>query len=295
MKWKYTAICVSLHGLVKAKVPDSQIANGVFITEVRPNDINRSSVYGISDDLMECVEVVNTTDHDVDLNNEYQFGYEVKEGSRKILDVSRYDENTESGIGSSDNCVIPAGKTAVIWFYRINFLKNYTSFPTEKEFRGMNNTNRAVEIYKKNSDGTRKLVSNYCYVGNSDCKDNKSAELMVNPEGPEMLLKTANAATSMGTASTEQYTYAKDDGSALTLQLNDTVPKSIMQGDELRVDFHFEQTGNLARTGISTYYRFDGTGSWNKTTEVNRRVPNLYEVLIPADELFSHNYVQGGN
>ena len=83
-----------LNGLVKAKVPDSQIANGVFITEVRPNDINRSSVYGISDDLMECVEVVNTTDHDVDLNNEYQFGYEVKEGSRKILDVSRYDENT---------------------------------------------------------------------------------------------------------------------------------------------------------------------------------------------------------
>ena len=88
--------------------------------------------------------------------------------------LSRYDENTESGIGSSDNCVIPAGKTAVIWFYRINFLKNYTSFPTEKEFRdaykisedvpvyivtsqnGMNNTNRAVEIYKKNSDGTRK-------------------------------------------------------------------------------------------------------------------------------------------
>lgn len=109
---------------------------------------------------------------------------------------------------------------------------------------------------------------------------------MVNPEGPEMLLKTANAATSMGTASTEQYTYAKDDGSALTLQLNDTVPKSIMQGDELRCNFYFEQTGNIARTGISTYYRFDGTGSWNKTTEVNRRVPNLYEVLIPADDYF---------
>ena len=35
--------------------------------------------------MMDCVEVVNTTDHDVDLNNEYQFGYAVKEGSRKIL------------------------------------------------------------------------------------------------------------------------------------------------------------------------------------------------------------------
>ena len=74
-----------LNGLVKAKVPDSQIANGVFITEVRPNDINRSSVYGISDDLMECVEVVNTTDHDVDLNNEYQLDMKLKRAAEKFL------------------------------------------------------------------------------------------------------------------------------------------------------------------------------------------------------------------
>lgn len=299
-----------LNGLVKAKVPDSQIADGVFITEVRPNDVNRKSTYGIADDLMECVEIVNTTDHDVDLNNEYQFGYEVKEGSRKILELNHYDDNAENGIGSSDSCIIPAGKTAVIWFYRVKFLKGYTSFTTEKEFRdaykisddvpvylvtgqnGMNNTNRAVELYKKNSDGTKKLVSYYAYVGNSDCKDNKSAELMVNPEGPEMILKTANAATSMGSVSEAQYTYVKDDGSALGLALDDVVPSSIMQGDELRVNFRYDVTGNLPRTGITTYYRFDGAGSWYSTTEVNRRVPNLYESLIPADELFSHDYVE---
>lgn len=299
-----------LNGLVKAKVPDSQIADGVFITEVRPNDVNRKSTYGIADDLMECVEIVNTTDHDVDLNNEYQFGYEVKEGSRKILELNHYDDNAENGIGSSDSCIIPAGKTAVIWFYRVKFLKGYTSFTTEKEFRdaykisddvpvylvtgqnGMNNTNRAVELYKKNSDGTKKLVSYYAYVGNSDCKDNKSAELMVNPEGPEMILKTANAATSMGSVSEAQYTYVKDDGSALGLALNDVVPSSIMQGDELRVNFRYDVTGSLPRTGITTYYRFDGAGSWYSTTEVNRRVPNLYESLIPADELFSHDYVE---
>lgn len=311
--------CASLHqdiysgqlnGLVKAKVPDSQIADGVFITEVRPNDVNRKSTYGIADDLMECVEIVNTTDHDVDLNNEYQFGYEVKEGSRKILELNHYDDNAENGIGSSDSCIIPAGKTAVIWFYRVKFLKGYTSFTTEKEFRdaykisddvpvylvtgqnGMNNTNRAVELYKKNSDGTKKLVSYYAYVGNSDCKDNKSAELMVNPEGPEMILKTANAATSMGSVSEAQYTYVKDDGSALGLALDDVVPSSIMQGDELRVNFRYDVTGSLPRTGITTYYRFDGAGSWYSTTEVNRRVPNLYESLIPADELFSHDYVE---
>lgn len=299
-----------LNGLVNAKVPDNQIADGVFITEVRPNDINRSSVYGISDDLMECVEVVNTTDHDVDLNNEYQFGYAVKEGSRKILQLSHYDENAESNIGSSEGCVVPAGKTAVLWYYRINYLKNYTSFPTEKEFRaaynisddipvylctdqnGMNNTNRVVELYKLDSDGTRKMVSYYSYIGSSDCKDNKSAELMVNPEGPEMLLKTGNAATSMGVVSADQYTYLKDDGSALTLRLNDVVPESIMQGDELRVNFYFAENGSLPRTGITTYYRFDGTGSWYSSTEIKRRVPNLYEALIPADELFSHDYVE---
>lgn len=299
-----------LNGLVKAKVPDSQIADGVFITEVRPNDVNRKSTYGIADDLMECVEIVNTTDHDVDLNNEYQFGYEVKEGSRKILELNHYDDNAENGIGSSDSCIIPAGKTAVIWFYRVKFLKGYTSFTTEKEFRdaykisddvpvylvtgqnGMNNTNRAVELYKKNSDGTKKLVSYYAYVVNSDCKDNKSAELMVNPEGPEMILKTANAATSMGSVSEAQYTYVKDDGSALGLALDDVVPSSIMQGDELRVNFRYDVTGSLPRTGITTYYRFDGAGSWYSTTEVNRRVPNLYESLIPADELFSHDYVE---
>lgn len=291
-------------------MPDSQIADGVFITEVRPNDVNRKSTYGIADDLMECVEIVNTTDHDVDLNNEYQFGYEVKEGSRKILELNHYDDNAENGIGSSDSCIIPAGKTDVIWFYRVKFLKGYTSFTTEKEFRdaykisddvpvylvtgqnGMNNTNRAVELYKKNSDGTKKLVSYYAYVGNSDCKDNKSAELMVNPEGPEMILKTANAATSMGSVSEAQYTYVKDDGSALGLALDDVVPSSIMQGDELRVNFRYDVTGSLPRTGITTYYRFDGAGSWYSTTEVNRRVPNLYESLIPADELFSHDYVE---
>lgn len=299
-----------LNGLVKAKVQDSQIADGVFITEVRPNDVNRKSTYGIDDNLMECVEIVNTTDHDVDLNNEYQFGYEVKEGSRKILELNHYDDNAENGIGSSDSCIIPAGKTAVIWFYRVNFLKGYTSFATEKEFRdaykisydvpvylvtgqnGMNDTNRAVELYKKNSDGTKKLVSYYAYVGNSDCKDNKSAELMANPEGPEMILKTANAATSMGSVSEAQYTYIKDDGSALGLALDDVVPSSIMQGDELRVNFRYDVTGSLPRTGITTYYRFDGAGSWYSTTEVNRRVPNLYESLIPADELFSHDYVE---
>ncbi|MGN0320781.1 MAG: hypothetical protein ACI4D1_07705, partial [Lachnospira sp.] len=299
-----------VNGLLQAEVPDSEIAEGVYITEVRPNDVSRQGVYGTADDYMECVEVVNTTNQDIDLNNDYQVMYYVKEGSRKVLKLSHYDETKESNIGSSEGCIVPAGKTAVLWCYRINTLSGYTHFPSEQEFReaygissdvpvflftnqnGMNNTNRGVEIYKIQEDNSKKLVSYYCYIGNSDCKDNKSAELMVNPEGPEMLLKTANATTSMGVVSADQYTYIKDDGSSLKLNLNDVIPESVMQGEEIRVNFKYEVTGNLPRTGITTYYRFDGTGKWYSSTEVNRRVPNLYEVLISADELFSHDYVE---
>ena len=129
-------------------------------------------------------------------------------------------------------------------------------------------------------------------MGSADCKNNKSAELAVNPEGPEMLLQTANATTSMGTVTDSQITYLQDDGSHITLRPNDTVPEFITQGEELRVNFYFNVTGALPRTGITTYYRFDGTGDWHSTTEVKRRVPNLYEVLIPADEIFSHQYVE---
>ena len=296
-----------LNGLRVANVPDAEIAKGVYITEVRPNDVNRSTLYGISDDFMECVEIVNTTDEAIDLNDEYQVVYFVKEGSRKVLQIRHYDGEAVNHEGSMEGCTIQAGGTAVLWCYREKSLSNYTAFPTEEEFRkaygvpdevpvyifsnqnGLNNTSRAFEIYKKD---TKELISSYCYVGNDDCKDNKSAELSVNPEGPEMILSGANVATSMGTVNPEQYTYLKDDGSALKLELNDVIPSSVKQGEDIRVNFFFDVIGNLPRTGITTYYRFDGEGAWKSKTEKNRRVPNLYEALISSDELFSHNYVE---
>lgn len=297
-----------LNGLVQAKIPDGRYAKGVYLTELRPNDIDRSADYGLQDDLMECFEIVNTTGKAVDLNGEYQLYYVAKEGSRKPLPLYRYADGTDNM--SSDGCTVAAGGTAVVWCYKKDFLTGYTAFPTEEDFRAaygipadvpvylftnlnsMTNRNRGVEVYKNQADGSRELVSCYTYVGASDCKNNTSAALMVNPEGPEMLLYAANAASTMGTVSAAQYTYVRDDGSALTLRLNDTVPDSITQGEELRVNFYYDVTGALARTGITTYYRFDGDGSWNAKTEVKRRVPNLYEALIPADELFSHEYVE---
>ncbi len=297
-----------LNGQVQANVPDEEYAKGVYLTEVRPNDVSRSTAYGTADDYMECIEVINTTDGTVDLNKDYSIVYGVKEGSAKPLTLYHYQDGETSEF-SSEGCTIPAGGTAVLWCFRKDTLSGYTSFPTEEEFRaaynipdsvpvyvfinqnGLNNTNRSFQIYKLGESG-KTLVSSYAYVGATDCKDNKSAVLSVNPEGPEMILTGANVTTSMGLVDYSQYVYVKDDGSALKLQLDDAVPTSVMQNEEIRVNFYFEQTGALPRTGITTYYRFDGEGKWYSNTEASRRVPDLYEVLISADEIFSHDYVE---
>lgn len=311
-----------LNGLVSTKGTD-EVVDGVYITEVRPNDINRCATYGssVDQDLMECLEIVNTTNEDVVLNEDYVLKYFVKEDSRKVLPLYHYDETTEDGIGSSEDCVVPAGSAAVLWCYRIrsfpaDTLSTFTSFPTEADFRaaygiseevpvylfinqnGLGNTNRGFEIY----DDEDQLVSSYIWVGSTDCKDNTSAILAVNPEGPEMLLSTANGATSMGTVNESQITFLQDDGSALELRLAEAadtfaqedavIPESVNQGEEIRVNFYYAVTGSLPKTGLATYYRFDGEGEWTKSVEGGARIPNLYESIISADELFDHDYVE---
>ena len=82
-------------------------ANGVFITEVFANDIPREDVYGIDAELMEYIELTNTTDRDINLNDEYELKYFVKEGSRRTLPLYQCDKTTQE-------CILPAGGTAVI-------------------------------------------------------------------------------------------------------------------------------------------------------------------------------------
>lgn len=284
---------------------------GVYITEIRANDSNRSSVYGGADDLMECVELVNTTDKAVELNSEYSVYYTLKEGQRKKLSLAHYDAQADGHIGSTEQCIIPAGGTVVLWCYREPSIgSNYTKFPTEEEFRaaydiddsvpvylfanqnGLSNTQRGFEVYRNNADTTKTLVSNYFYNGTTDLKDNKSATLAVSPDGPEMLLQGACVATNMGVVDASQYTVLPDDGSSVDISLNDTVPESVTQGEDIRVNFKYEVKGTLPRTGITTYYRFDGQGTWYSTTEAKRRVPGLYESMISAEELYSHDYVE---
>ena len=307
----YSAQVRGLNG--QAKMDAATAGKGVYITEIRPNDVNRKGTYGTDDDYMECLEITNTTDRAIDLNKEYQLVFFVKEGARKVLPIYKYSTSASGNIGSSTGCTVPAGGSAVIWCFRKSFLSGYSKFPTEAEFRsaygisskvpvyifknqnGLSNTNRGFELYSLNTDGSRQaVVSSYCYLGGDDCPDNTSAVLKINPEGPQMMLYGAKGTTTMGTVDAEQLKYVYDNGEFIELRLHDgvTVPSSIRQGEDLRVNFYYEFSSKMARLDTCIYYRFNGTGDWIRNTEGGIRVPNTYEAIISADQLFDQKYVE---
>ena len=284
----------------------------VYITEIRANDTDRSGTYGSDADLMECIEVYNGTDAAIDLNNDYKLVYVTKDGYRKILPLYKYGTSANNYVGSSTGCTIPAGGTAVLWCFRRALDTGWTSFPTLTEFRNahgisssipvyiftnqnsLTNQGRGIELFKADGSGLGEQVSSYFYNGTTDLSDNKSVHLALNPEGPEMLIQSANTASTMGTVASAQKTYTVDYGDAVTTHLADgySIPEYVMQGDPLRVNFYYDFNGRTSRTATECYYRLDGTGSWTKMTAGGIRIPNLFEVIIPAYELFDHSYVE---
>lgn len=292
---------------------------GLYVTEIYPNDGDRSAVYGVSDDLMEFVEVTNTTDHDIDFNANYQFQYIYKTQFTRLTVCTVEDAHKEA-LGEvtraeldAKSAVIPAHSSAVFWCYRESWLTGLTQpFPDEAAFRaaynmpegaplycvlgqnGMKNTDRAVGISHA-ENGRQVLVSSFFYNGLTDTKDKKSVNLSPSAEGPRMTACTLQQAPTPGSVSDAQFNFPADDGSTVKLGMwqDSTVPATITQGDELRVRFSYSvDEGALPRTKITTYYRFDGTGNWNNKTETYRRVPGLYEMNIAANELFDHEYVE---
>ena len=89
---------------------------------------------------------------------------------------------------------------------------------------GLGNTLRGLELYRKEADGGKTLESWYFWDGVTDLKDNRSVELRVNPEGPEMLVSRSQVTTNMGQVSAAQVTFPADDGSSPELTLLDGRP-----------------------------------------------------------------------
>ena len=62
-----------LNGRREISVPEDLTPEGVYITEIRPNDSNRDAQFGSgSNDVAECLELTNTTGRDINLNEEYE-------------------------------------------------------------------------------------------------------------------------------------------------------------------------------------------------------------------------------
>ena len=302
-----------VRGYIKSIVPDDY-SGRVAITEVRPNDVNRKSSYGTDSDYMECLELTNTTGKTITLNSQYKLYYSYQESKRKLLTVYQYSSSATNHVGSSSGCTIPAGGTAVIWVYRYAKLNtSSTSFPSLTAFRNaygissgtpgyivtspdsLNNTMRGLEVFNVDVSGNPdEKVSSIFYYGDQDVPDNTSAIYKVRHDGPGMALYAGAATTTMGTVEAAQTEFIKDTGLGIELRLHDgvTVPEYIMQGEDLRINFYYEYDSGLKRLDTSVYYRFDGTGQWYRQTEGGMRVPNMYESVLAANELFDHKYVE---
>ena len=314
-----------VRGHITAIVPDDY-SGGVFITEIRPDDCNRKDVYGTGSDYMECLEIANTTDKDVTLNEDLLLTYSYKESTRKPLPVYQYSTSATNHQGSSSGCIVPAGGVAVIWCYRYTYLNaTSTKYPTVTDLRStlgipstvpvyiytnqnsMNDTDRGFELYSLHADGSLKLpVSTYFYRGaGEDLSDGTSVLLKARHDGPGMAVNTACATSTFGTVLAHQTAYVKDIGTGFDIELTDgwTIPESIMEDEPLHVSFNIDYDKRLPRTDRhATYYRFDGTGDWVRSLEGGYRldgdkdydvaVRTLLEIVVPAHEVFGHNYVE---
>ncbi|SEW10591.1 metallophosphoesterase [[Clostridium] fimetarium] len=294
-----------LNGRGNITIPADTTPNGLYITEIRPNDSNRDAKFGSGvNDVMECLELTNTTDKDIDLNKEYELYFVVKETSKKKLPLYKTDR-------TSTECIIPAGGTAVIWCDRQDSLvkgTDYNNWPTEEEFRGayaipdsspvfvftnqngLTNTQRGFELRKINNDKTTTIVSNYFWDGVSDVIDNKSVQLGVNPEGPEMLVYSRSVASTMGIVVEDQLKYAADDKSFPELNLLDD-SNTVNQGDFFRIPYYYAGTEAMPVKSIELYYKTSQMNNYECVKTTSFAIYNKYYAFIPSDIVLNAEYV----
>ncbi|MGI6028855.1 MAG: S-layer homology domain-containing protein [Candidatus Heteroscillospira sp.] len=306
-------------------VTPAEQPDGLYITEIRPNDSDRSAVYGSgSNDLMECLELTNTTDQEIDLNQEYELNYRIKENSAKVLPLYQYVENEDElqRVGDTEGCTVPANSTVVLWCYRaghgLDKGSGYETFPTLAEFReaysipeevpvylfvdqnGLGNTLRGFDLYKKNDDGTKTLVSRYFWDGASDLKDNKSVDLKVSPEGPLMEVYKAQSTTSMGVVSDAQITFPEDDGAAPVLTLSTdpydedalkVLDEGLPYGENLHIPYTYAGTATLPVTYAELFWRTNEMDYYEVSKTSSFAIYNKWYAFIDNGYLQGADYV----
>jgi hypothetical protein len=272
------------------------IPKGLFLTEINANDINRNSTYGSgSNDIMEYVEIANTTDTDIDFNEEYVLKYDYLSGTEKKekdLIISSFD---------GSEVMVPAKGCAVFWIYREG-QTSYDTFPTVDEFRvaydiptqipiykvvgqnGLSNDDRGISLYHQ-----QECVSNYWWRDGVDVSDGKSVQLRVNYQSSTMLPYKRKAALSAGVYDIHQVTYIPDYGVTPTLILEDDSIISINEGEQLFISYKFDD--KLPVNKISAFYKTSKDETYSEIPTTSYAVANKYYMMIPSDKLLNCDYV----
>lgn len=315
-----------LSGRRSVDAPEDLTPDGLYITEIRPNDSNRNADYGSAEnDLMECLELTNTTDQVIDLNQEYELSYRVKEGSYKALPIYQYAANDDPTqcAGSTEGCTVPAHSTVVLWCYRAGYGleqgTGYQTFPTLAEFRaaysipdevpvyiftaqnGLGNTLRGFDLYKKGEGETKTLVSRYFWDGVSDLKDNKSVDLKVSIEGPLMEVYAAQSTTNMGVVSDGQITFMADDGSSPIVKLSTSpydaealkvLEDGLQQGESLRIPYSYAGTETLPVTYAELCWKTDKMDGYEVFQTTSFAIYNKWYAFIQDGYLQGADWVE---
>ncbi|MDR1891596.1 MAG: metallophosphoesterase [Oscillospiraceae bacterium] len=218
-------------------------APGLYVTEIYSTDIDRRKNFGGAGALMDWLEVTNTTDSPITLNQDYHLVYfnhlDYRNGGSLVNQTAstggdvyeKYLPVTQANRTTTTGCVVPAHGSAVIWCDRTNYLSSdtsYTSLPDIAFFRRTFDIPASVPIYTSatqngwgangrgfqirtgaNGGTNNKLFSYFYWNGIGDLARGKSVELQVSPEGPRMQVynNLKSAMYSGGTYQPDQVTY----------------------------------------------------------------------------------------
>lgn len=295
--------------------PEPVDGSPLYISEIYPDDIGRADqgytsggkVLGDTIDLMDYVEVYNSSDAPIDFNSAYQLTYTCTDPAKlapeKMLNVLACD-----GGGT----IIPAHTAAVIWIRRTDLASKLVPYPDEDAFRrgvkmdrpdapvfytdnqtALSNVSGVISLYTK---GENRLASTYSYSKSLADFGSSGTVVHLQPldKGANIKAYQTKATATPGRVDEAQKTPFQDTGKGTTLELLDKYAgmTTVDEGKDLMIGY--KCVDEMGVSSVDVYYRLNGESGYIKRTSTNfaYRVVGQYYVEIPGDRLLGADYVE---
>lgn len=298
-----------------ASTPEPVDGSPLYISEIYPDDINRADqgymsdgkVLGDTIDLMDYVEVYNSSSAPIDFNTAYRLTYTCTDPA-KLAPEKTLNVLTCSG-GSA---IIPAHTAAVIWIRRTDLATRLVPYPDEDAFRrgvkmnspdapvfytdnqtALSNVSGVISLYTKDENC---LASTYSYSKSLADFGASGTVVHLQPldKGANMKAYQTAATATPGRVDEAQKTPFHDTGKGTTLELLEkyTGMTTVDEGKDLMIGY--KCVDEMGVNSVDVYYRLNGMGSYIKRTSTNfaYRVVGQYYVEIPGDRLLGADYVE---